>query len=66
MVLEQLEDLVKVVVDYNLSSKENRPNINTGKYVLIHKAKKVEEVNVASGFNLICKGSQLNGDNIYY
>ena len=66
MVVEQLEDLIKVVIDYNSASKESRPNINTGKYVLIHKAKKVHDIVLPSSFNLVCKGSKLNGDNIYY
>jgi tubulin monoglycylase TTLL3/8 len=43
LVKEMSEDLIKVVVDHNLADKNERPQINTGKWIKIHEGKFEEE-----------------------
>lgn len=54
------EDLIKVVVDYYNAPKMNRPTIDTGGYMLLHKAKKCKDLPLSSlGLNLVCEGKGL-------
>lgn len=39
MVKEVSEDIVKVVVDYNLAKKKKKSEVDTGQFSLIHKSK---------------------------
>lgn len=59
IVKEGLGDLVKVLIDYNLSPKEEKSNIDTGKWNLIHQSKKINDSSVPAGFNLLCTGQKI-------
>ncbi len=50
---------MKVIIDYNLSLKDEREYIDTGKWQLIHKSKKIKEASVPAGFSLMCTGTKI-------
>jgi hypothetical protein len=37
------EDLIKVVIDYNLSFSENKTDISTGNFIKIHEGMKIDK-----------------------
>ncbi len=54
-----LEDLVKVVVDYDMAPKNQRKNIDTGKWKRIFKSPAVIEKPLNIGLNLMCEGKAI-------
>ena len=60
LVKQVSEDLVKVVIDYAETPKKKRSELDTGGFVLIHKAKKYGNAPVHScGLNLMCEGKKI-------
>ena len=47
------------IVDYNLSSKDDKKYIDTGKWKLIHQSTKIKDILVPNGFNLMCQGMKI-------
>lgn len=51
------EDLIKVLVDYHSAPKRKKPSVDTGHFILLHKAKKCGDLPLNSlGLNLLCEG----------
>lgn len=60
LVKEVMEDCVKVLVDYGYASSKKKTAVDTGKFTLIYKAKRmVEQPHQAFGLNLVCQGKPL-------
>ena len=54
-----LDDIVKVVVDYNDAPKKERKKIDTGAFKLIHKGVEIPDKHITTGLNLGIEGVQL-------
>ncbi len=60
LVKEVLEDCIKVMIDYNFSSKKKRKGVDTGNFSLIYKAKRIVDRPIQSfGLNLMCEGKAM-------
>jgi tubulin monoglycylase TTLL3/8 len=59
LVKEVSESLIRVVVDYNLSTKKSRSEIDTGKFICIHKGNNIAEKPISVGLNLCLEGKSI-------
>jgi tubulin monoglycylase TTLL3/8 len=56
IVKEGSGDLAKVIVDYNMASKSQRSQIDTGKFICLYKGKSTVEKPNSLGLNLMVEG----------
>lgn len=59
LVKEVLQDLAKVIVDYNLASKSNRKDVDTGKFYCLHRGQTTVEKPNTLGLNLCIEGKTI-------
>ena len=50
---------MKVVVDYNLTSKKNKAEIDTGKFICVHKGNNIADKPISVGVNFLLEGKQI-------
>lgn len=54
-----LNDIVKVVIDYNEAPKKERKKVDTGAFKLIYKGIEIPDKHITTGLNLGIEGVQL-------
>lgn len=59
LVKDVSESLIKVVVDYNMSTKKNKSEIDTGKFICIHKGNNIADKPISVGVNFLLEGKQI-------
>ena len=59
LVKDVSEDIIKVTIDYYGASKKKRPEIDTGKFVILKKGNKaIDSFTPSYGINLVCEGKR--------
>jgi tubulin monoglycylase TTLL3/8 len=60
LVKEVMEDVIKVIVDYNFASKKKKHSVDTGNFTMLCKSKNAVERPIQSfGINLVCEGKAI-------
>ncbi len=56
LVKDVSESVTRVIVDYNLASKKNKSEIDTGKFICIHRGNTIADKPPSVGMNFLLEG----------
>jgi hypothetical protein len=59
LVKDVSESLVRVVVDYNGSSKKSKAEVDTGKFVCVYRGNNIADKPISVGVNFLLEGKQI-------